>query len=243
MSLNNSKSTEVSTILQSILANLNNSVSLDGHNSSTDFQFLQSRFQGFGDCSMCTIYNWYQRLSHVRQVFRLFGQIQGSFRFFLFSLSGQLEQKNPSDNMFFFLEKRTRYLVFWPGLGDSFISQNPREFVSFSETYSDLYIYYLIAWSNFNLWHNSQWITFSTQLYLVLYSFCASLRHLFNMWFTSLSTYPTLAILLHMINFHFRIIGHYYYWLLSLFLELRVSEHKQSTMDKVKFHKLKCCNS
>ena len=42
-------------------------------------------------------------------------------------------------------------------------------------SHSELYIYHLFVWSNFNFLHNFQWITFSTLLFLVLYSFCANL--------------------------------------------------------------------
>ena len=54
-----------------------------------------------------------------------------------------------------------------------------------------LCIYHLVVWSNFNLLHNSQWITFPTQSYLLLYSFFASLLHLLIMWLiiSSLSPY------------------------------------------------------
>ena len=57
-------------------------------------------------------------------------------------------------------------------------------FVSFSSTDSGLCMYHLIAESNFNLLHISQWITFSTQSRLVLYSFCVGLLHLLIMWLT-----------------------------------------------------------
>ena len=49
--------------------------------------------------------------------------------------------------------------------------------VSFSMTDSGLCIYHLFVWSNFNLLHDSQWITLATHSYLVLYSFCANLLH------------------------------------------------------------------
>ena len=55
-------------------------------------------------------------------------------------------------------------------------------YVSFSRTDSGLCIYHLFVWSNLNFLHNSQWITFRTQLCLVLYSFGAYLLHSFIMW-------------------------------------------------------------
>ena len=38
-------------------------------------------------------------------------------------------------------------------------------------------IYHLFVWSNLDFLHISQWITLSTQLCLVFYSFCANLLH------------------------------------------------------------------
>ena len=35
----------------------------------------------------------------------------------------------------------------------------------------------VLVWSNLNFLHNSQWITFPTMSYLVLYSFCAGVSH------------------------------------------------------------------
>ena len=43
--------------------------------------------------------------------------------------------------------------------------------ISFSRMDSGLCIYYLFVWSNLNLLHNSPWITFPAQSYLVLYFF------------------------------------------------------------------------
>ena len=48
--------------------------------------------------------------------------------------------------------------------------------VSFSRTGAGLCIYHLLAWSNLNFLHISQWITFPTQSCLALYS-CANLLH------------------------------------------------------------------
>ena len=59
--------------------------------------------------------------------------------------------------------------------------------VSFSRTDSGLHICYLVVWSNFSFFHNSQWITFLTQLCLDLHSFCPSLLHSLMMWLIVLS--------------------------------------------------------
>ena len=56
--------------------------------------------------------------------------------------------------------------------------------VSFSRTDSDFCIYHLVVWSNTNFLHNSQWITFPTQSWRVLYSFWVSLLHLLIMGLT-----------------------------------------------------------
>ena len=49
--------------------------------------------------------------------------------------------------------------------------------VSFSRTNSGFCIYHLFIWSNPNFLHDSQWITFSTKSWLVLYCFSANLLH------------------------------------------------------------------
>ena len=72
-------------------------------------------------------------------------------------------------------------VIFWIWCRDLIVSQNPREFyVSCSKTDSGLCIYHLAGGSNLIFLHNSSWITFSTQSYLVLY-LCASLLYLLIM--------------------------------------------------------------
>ena len=61
---------------------------------------------------------------------------------------------------------------------------------SFSRTDFGLCIYHLFEWSNFNFLHNSQWITFSSQSCLVLYSFGANLLHSLIMWLIVSSLSP-----------------------------------------------------
>ena len=95
-------------------------------------------------------------------------------------------------------------------------------------TESGLCIYHLSIGSNLNHLHNSQWITFPTQSYQVLYSFCASLLHSFNLWLTvsSLSPYNihlqfscVLSILLWH-NYHLELLWNFgfYFFLIILFL-------------------------
>ena len=54
--------------------------------------------------------------------------------------------------------------------------------VSFSWTNVGLFIYHLFVGSNFNFLCNSQWITLTTQSFLVLYSFCTDLLLSLIMW-------------------------------------------------------------
>ena len=67
--------------------------------------------------------------------------------------------------------------------------------ISFSWTDSGLCLYHFVVWTNFNFLHNSQWITFPTLSYLILYSFCGSLLHSLTMWLIILFLSPRLAIL------------------------------------------------
>ena len=64
--------------------------------------------------------------------------------------------------------------------------------VSFSRTGAGLCIYHLLAWSNLNFLHISQWITLPTQSCLALYSFCANLLHPLIMWLMVSSLSPHL---------------------------------------------------
>ena len=61
--------------------------------------------------------------------------------------------------------------------------------VSFSRTGAGLCIYHLLAWSNLNFLHISQWITFPIQSCLALYS-CANLQHSVIMWLMVSSMSP-----------------------------------------------------
>ena len=61
--------------------------------------------------------------------------------------------------------------------------------VSFSRTDAGLCIYHLFVRANLNILHISQWITFPTQSYLVLYKFCANFLHSL-MWLIVSSLLP-----------------------------------------------------
>ena len=62
--------------------------------------------------------------------------------------------------------------------------------VSFSRTRAGLCIYHLLAWTNLNFFHISQWITLPSQYCLALYSFCVNLLHSLIMWFTDIEHSP-----------------------------------------------------
>ena len=57
---------------------------LDGLNSSSDLQFLQSLFQTLGDPSNCTNYSWYHHHFHVSQLNQLFSKVQVFVYLFIF---------------------------------------------------------------------------------------------------------------------------------------------------------------
>ena len=78
--------------------------SLDGLDSTSDFQFLQSLLQTLKDYSECTDYNWYYLHLHVPQLFKFFGKIQVFFNHFtfFFPLQGPPEQQNPLEDKFSF---------------------------------------------------------------------------------------------------------------------------------------------
>ena len=82
--------------------------------------------------------------------------------------------------------------------------------VSFSRTDFELCIYHLFVWTNFNFLHNSLWINFPIESYLVLYSLCTNLVHSLIIWLIvlSITTKPTFTILC-LVYFCFNIVGPY----------------------------------
>ena len=104
---------------------------------------------------------------------------------------GQPEWQGPLFGMLCFLLTITRSGHLAEIRWSICMSRSPRIlYVSFSRTDSGLCIYHLLAWSNFNLLHNSQCITFPTQSCLVLYSLCANLMHSLIMWLIVSSLSP-----------------------------------------------------
>ena len=111
-------------------------------------------------------------------------------------------------------------MVFWLGLGDPFVSQRIL-YIWFSRTNSGLCIYHLSLWSNFNLLHNSQWITFPTQSFilfmpvysihlcdllfelchLLIYTTCYFVYYLFLLWHNWFLWYYFVLLLRNTISF------------------------------------------
>ena len=93
-----------------------------------------------------------------------------------------------------------------------FMSKSHRSLcVSLSRTGAGLCIYHLLVWSNLYFLHISQWINLSTQLCLVLYSFCANLLHSL-MWLMVSSLTPHSLHLLFFASYIFSIWYHWFLW-------------------------------
>ena len=112
------------------------------------------------------------RHTHVPQLFQLTGKRFNLYFRFIFTLWSAGTAKSTWCQVLFSC-LLTLNLLFWPGLGDLFVSKNPREFfcVLFSRMDFGLSSYYLLAWSNFNHLHSYRWSTFPTMSDLVLYFF------------------------------------------------------------------------
>ena len=114
---------------------------------------------------------------------------------FLFSLSfislgDPLKWQNPLDDKFvcFFFFGGGLLINAKSGLRAEIllVSQNFKEFYA---SHSGLCIQHLAVWSNFNVLHSSQRITFTAEFCLVLHSFCASLLKSIIVWLTFLSLF------------------------------------------------------
>ena len=155
--------------------------SLDDLDSLSDFQFLQSLSKPLGTISsiptitvILMFHSFFSSLARSKYL--------SIFPFsFIFTLLSVWMVKFIQWQILFFLLiiARSAHLV---GIRWCVcISKSQRIlYILFSD--SGLCIYHLVVWSNFSLLHNSQWIIFSNQLNLVLYSFCASLLHSLIMW-------------------------------------------------------------
>ena len=106
-----------------------------------------------------------------------------------------MQRQCPLNNIFFFSCLLKVDLVFWPGLCDRFLSQNPRFLLLIFQNWfypihiTFVYMVELQSLAQFTEYH------LSTQSCLLLYSFCVSLLHLLIMWFTIFSLFPTHSLL------------------------------------------------
>ena len=108
--------------------------------------------------------------------------------------------------------------------------------MSYFRTDSGLCIYHLLIWSNFNLLHSSQWITFPIQSCLLLLCEFSGLAYYMINHFIWLHT---LANLLHIINFHWYNWFFWHYFVLLLrdsvsFIRFPFLSHVQTS--HVQFH-------
>ena len=85
--------------------------SLDGLQSSSYFNVLQSLYQSFGDSTKSTNYNWYHRHFHIPQFFPC---NYLSFRVLSILHNGQTEQKSPQFDKFSFFCWILFSPVVWP---------------------------------------------------------------------------------------------------------------------------------
>ena len=84
--------------------------------------------------------------------------------------------------------------------------------VSFFRTRTGLWIYHLLAWSNFNFLHISLWITLPTQSCLALFSFCSNLLRSLIMWLMVSSLSPHSLHLLFFESYRFSLWYDWFLW-------------------------------
>ena len=112
----------------------------------------------------------------------LFFQFSASSRFLLDLPWGLPDRQCPLFGRFAVLWIITRSVHLSEIRGTVCITKSQTFCVSFSRMHSGLCIYHLFIWSNLNFLHNSQWITFPIQSFLILCSFWANLLHLLIIW-------------------------------------------------------------
>ena len=133
---------------------------MDGLNSSSYFQVLQSLYRSFGDCTKRTKYDWHHRHFHVPQFFNFLTRSM-YLSFFSLSFSFTLwligTTKSTIRQVLFFCLFRSGRLA--KTRRSIFISKSPKGLcISFSRTDSGFCIYHLFLGSDFNFLHNSQCI-------------------------------------------------------------------------------------
>ena len=114
--------------------------------------------QAFEDRSKCTHNNWNHFQLHVSRYFPIFSLSW----FSLFTLWPTRTAKSTKRHTLSLCRSLSLFqlslgLVFWLGLGDRlYASKSQRIFcVAFFRTASDLCLYHLVVWLNFNFLHNS----------------------------------------------------------------------------------------
>ena len=127
-----------------------------GHYSSPYLQVVQFLYQSFSECTERTNYNWYHSHFHVPSFFQFPSKILVLiFLFTFFQFCSMICQGSKVDNS-------SGSLFCWLSVGlivrwSICVSKSQRSLrVSFTRTDSELCIYHLFEWSNFNFLHNSQ---------------------------------------------------------------------------------------
>ena len=193
-SLSDSKSSQVSRTLLSILAVLNNAVvwmvstRLPTSKSSSPFSnplvTVPNAPITIGIIVTCMFYSFFSSLARSRYL----SFFSHSFSFILWSAG---TAKSTILQVLFFL-----LIIIKSGLLAGIrwsvcILKSHRSLCeSFSRIGAELCIYHLLVWSNLNFLHISQWITLPTQSCLALYSRCVNLLHSLIIWLMVSSLSP-----------------------------------------------------
>ena len=206
-----SKSLLVSRILLCIRVDLDNTVvwMVSIHPLITNFYCLFSKtFQNHSKDTNC---NWYHHQLHVPLLFS--SRARSKYFFFAFDHfhCGLLEWQNLTRWQILFCLLINIKSVHLARIRGSFCISKSQKI---SKTDSGLCIYHFVVWSNFNLLHNSQLVTFSTQSCT---PFCVISQHSLIMLLTILFLPPYNLHLLfcHVLSFLFQ---HSWSWLHYLVL-------------------------
>ena len=151
-SLSDNKSPQVSRILLSILADLNNAVVWM---VPTRPLISESLYQSFGDCTKNTNYNRYNRHFHVPQFFQFPSKVQVLILLFIFFQFYCVVSWDSKFSLFLLIITRSDRLadIRWSVC----ISKSQRSLcILFFRTDVGLCVYHLFTWSDFNFLYNSQ---------------------------------------------------------------------------------------
>ena len=156
-SLSDSKSPQVSRILLSILADVNNDVVCI---VSTRPWFFRS-CSPFINPSMTVPSAPITVGITIMLMFHSFFNSLARSRYFSFAFSFILgSAKSTVRQVLFFFCWPSLGLVVWPRLDDPFVFQNPRELCASPFLGRIMYIYHSFVWSSLNFLHTSKWINF-----------------------------------------------------------------------------------